>query len=395
MATADARNAVAAVQDALQSAFDTLVADYLRTAKNKAQAREFIERLQAQQEAYYNRIEQAVERASTVQARSTGPLASLSDDALVGILQRKEPNARAAANALVNRYYNEIHRYALYRTGYDEAAADDVTQDTFVRMLESIDDFVVGEYPFIAWLKGKAKFLSLQRIRPLRRAASLTVSTDDGEEQFDIESEEAGPDIVAERADLMERVLAVAQTLLDETEKRILSLHYGEDKSTAEIAEELGIAQGTVKRKLKEARDDIKSDRSVQAMMGREHNPPDEAAFDRLLRQAFHQVSRRERNPSNHAAIERILNRAFGYREHNPPDDTPATFADTPEVALQVGLADLRNAYPHPVDQGYATGYLMHLVKGAPAPRTFALPTSQKMAIESAARSIFARIKQA
>jgi RNA polymerase sigma-70 factor (ECF subfamily) len=367
MANADRSSAVAAVQDALSSAMESMLAEYRRTSTDPRAAEAFAQRIRAQQAAFYDRLEQVVESApaTPVQPRS-GPYATESDEALILTLQQHGPTSRAAANALTGRYYREINRYALYRTGYDDALADDVTQETFVRMLERIDQFKVGEYPFIAWLKGIAKFLAIDLQRRKSRAVSLTTGDDDAE--YDIESQAEGQDTTVERADLTNRILLVAERLLDETEKRILALHYGSDRSTQEIADELGMAQGTVKRKLKEARDEIKNSRSVQEMMGRESNPPDEEAFDRLLREAFG---------------------GYAHREHNPPDDYGPL---PPEVALQVGLAELRTAYPHPIDQGYAAGCLMHLVTGSPAPRTFAIEPGRKIAIEDTARRIAARV---
>lgn len=369
MATADRASAVAAVQDSLNSAIESLLAEYRRTAKNSRAADDFVRRVREQQEAFYSRLEQAVESGpATPLPQRSGPYAAESDEALITTLQQHGPTSRAAANALIGRYYNEIRRYALYRTGYDEALADDVTQETFAKMLERIDQFKVGEYPFVAWIKGIAKYLAIDLQRRKSRAVSLTSGEDDTE--IDLESEAEGQDTTTERADLTARILDVAERLLSETEKRILALHYGDDKSTQEIADELGMAQGTVKRKLKEARDSIKNSRSVQAMIGRESNPPDEEAFDRLLRIAFG-------------------GGGYAHREHNPPNDDSMV---SPEVALQVGLAELRNAYPHPLDQGYAQGYFKHLVTGSPAPRTFSIDAGHKMAIERTARSIEARL---
>lgn len=364
MATADRASAVASVQDALSNAMESMLAEYRRTSTDPRAAEAFAQRIRAQQAAFYDRLERAIEAPSI--APRSAPYAADSDEALILTLQQHGPTSRAAANALTGRYYREINRYALYRTGYDDALADDVTQDTFVRMLERIDQFKVGEYPFIAWLKGIAKFLAIDLQRRKSRAVSLTTGDDDAE--FDIESQAEGQDTTVERTDLTNRILAVAERLLDETEKRILALHYGSDRSTQEIADELGMAQGTVKRKLKEARDEIKNSRSVQEMMGRESNPPDEEAFDALMREAF----------GGHA-----------HREHNPPDDYGPL---SPEVALQVGLAELRTAYPHPLDQGYAAGCLKHLVTGSPAPRTFAIEPGRKIAIEDTARRIAARV---
>lgn len=370
MATADRASAVAVVQDSLNSAIESLLAEYQRTAKDPRVAAAFAARVREQQEAFYNRLERAIEAPSVAAPRSA-PYAAESDEALVLAIQQRGPTSRAAANALTGRYYNEIHRYALYRTGYDEALADDVTQETFVRMLERIDQFKVGERALVGWLKGIAKFLTIDLQRRKSRAVSLT-SSDDDDSEIDLESGAEGQDTTTERADLTNRILAVAEILLNETEKRILAMHYGSDLSTQEIADELGMAQGTVKRKLKEARDSIKNSRSVQEMIGRESNPPDEESFDRLLRIAFGGGG------------------GYAHREHNPPDDYDSVLS--PGVALQVGLAELRNAYPHPLDQGYAEGYFKHLVTGSPAPRTFSIDAGHKMAIERTARSIEARL---
>lgn len=77
-----------------------------------------------------------------------------------------EGDARAFER-LVRRYHTRIHRWALVVTG-DPDEADDVVQETFLRMQRSLHQYR-GEAGFTAWLYRVTRSVALDRLRRTAR----------------------------------------------------------------------------------------------------------------------------------------------------------------------------------------------------------------------------------
>lgn len=90
------------------------------------------------------------------------------DDALIG---RAVIGDRGAWRDLVNRHVDDIHRYAWYMLG-DRMEAEDVVQDTFLRLHTKLPDWRFGEAPVAAWLRRVAGNLCIDRHR-MRRPVGL------------------------------------------------------------------------------------------------------------------------------------------------------------------------------------------------------------------------------
>jgi RNA polymerase sigma-70 factor (ECF subfamily) len=87
----------------------------------------------------------------------SGRLPVVSDETLIRRILRRQGSlqAKAAADVLVERYYDEIYRYA-YRQSLDSAdpgnAALDITQEIFISALRSLSSFDPGKAGFRTWL---------------------------------------------------------------------------------------------------------------------------------------------------------------------------------------------------------------------------------------------------
>src|SRR5215813_13712478 len=92
------------------------------------------------------------------------------DEALV---ERTRAGDRAALDLLVERYHPRVYSIALRLLGSREVA-EDVLQDTFLRVIERLDSFR-GEARFSTWLFRVATNAALTRRRSTERheAASL------------------------------------------------------------------------------------------------------------------------------------------------------------------------------------------------------------------------------
>jgi RNA polymerase sigma-70 factor (ECF subfamily) len=157
------------------------------------------------------------------------PLEQLLDEELVA---RYRSAAEAGEreqyiNELFRRNYARVARWCLRFTDDRESAAD-LAQEIFAKVYQSLPSFQ-GQSKFTTWLFVIARNHCLNAVRSNARQAT-ELATDDGEEIL-LEIPDNAPDAysIAERASSAKLVRALLNEALDETEKVVFSLHYGED----------------------------------------------------------------------------------------------------------------------------------------------------------------------
>ena len=158
----------------------------------------------------------------------------------------------------LEKIYNEAYR-AVYWTAMsllkNEADAEDIVQDTFVAFIESYSD-ITDTSKATALLKKIAANKCLDRIK--------LAKTDNMEDEFfenvEAVAEDFLPDTIVESAEMRKIVMDIINNSLSEDVRRTLILFYFNEMSTKEIAEALGIPQGTVLWRLNFAKKKIKKE---------------------------------------------------------------------------------------------------------------------------------------
>ena len=158
----------------------------------------------------------------------------------------------------LEKIYNEAYK-AVYWTAMsllkNEADAEDIVQDTFVSFMESYSD-MTDTTKATALLKKIAANKCLDRIK--------LAKTDTMDEEFfdNVEAipEDFLPDSIVESDEMRKIVMNIINNSLSEDVRRTLILFYFDEMSTKEIAEALGIPQGSVLRRLNFARNKIKKE---------------------------------------------------------------------------------------------------------------------------------------
>ncbi len=132
---------------------------------------------------------------------------------------------------------------------HDEAEAAEVTQQTFVRAYENLASWR-GEN-LAPWLATIASYTALKNIDRLRRHrhVSLSDSADAA-----VRADEPYSDERERRLQQMEQAIAE----LPEADRKILTLHYYEQLSTAEVARRTGLSQANVLVRLHRIRQRLK-----------------------------------------------------------------------------------------------------------------------------------------
>lgn len=189
--------------------------------------------------------------ATPAQRRRHGPAP---DPALAWeLVQRARAGDEEAVADIYRRYRDTVYffvYYRLQRSGMsDRALAEDLTADTFVKALGSLGRFTFQGLDLGAWLVTIARNLVADHFKSAR--SRLTAPVDmtlfhDGELELRLATTEPIPDDEAERVDLAHAVRRGLRQLLP-GQQRVLELRFLHGLSTAEAAEQLGIAEGAVK----------------------------------------------------------------------------------------------------------------------------------------------------
>lgn len=174
------------------------------------------------------------------QARDSDILALLQSGAL-------EP----AFQQVLARYQDKVYRLcrALLR---DPTAAEDAAQESLVRIWKSIGSYD-GRAALSTWIYAITRNRCLTAIERRRELASLSDSAVETEAYAQPHAQVAAIDADAS-VDDASALLRELVDLLPERYRRALTLFYYEDRSVNEVAQMLGMPEGTVKTTLFRAR---------------------------------------------------------------------------------------------------------------------------------------------
>jgi RNA polymerase sigma-70 factor (ECF subfamily) len=164
------------------------------------------------------------------------------------LARRVSRGDREAAALLVNRYQAMVRRFLLKLTGRPELA-DDLAQDTFMRMLRYAGRYD-AKYPMRTWLLTIARRLSINRGRHDGRMIAT-------EEWGHVPATGERPDERAARADGHQQLrskLDAALEQLSEPQRQAIVLFHQQGLGVHEAAEVMGLPVGTVKSHLHRGR---------------------------------------------------------------------------------------------------------------------------------------------
>jgi RNA polymerase sigma-70 factor (ECF subfamily) len=157
----------------------------------------------------------------------TGPTSSFAIDVPAALLARARGGEAAALEQLFRWFERPVFTLALRICG-DRSEADDVLQDTMLKVFSSLDRFRGdGGSPFWGWLRQVAVNEALMRLRRSRRL-------DADDDAVDALAEDlAPPPPAAADAALLQRALAQ----LPDATRSVLWLYHAEGYTHQEIAE--------------------------------------------------------------------------------------------------------------------------------------------------------------
>jgi len=166
---------------------------------------------------------------------------ALSDEELVAQYRRAPTTERARQllDELFGRHRPQVVSWCYRLTG-DRARAPDLAQDVFVKAYASLDGFR-SDSKFTTWLYVIAR----NRCRDEHRARASRVREAPEEAAVDPPSEPNDALAALAARDARTVVRAMMDEVLDETEKRVMTLHYGHDMPLGAITEALGLTNAS------------------------------------------------------------------------------------------------------------------------------------------------------
>jgi RNA polymerase sigma-70 factor (ECF subfamily) len=150
---------------------------------------------------------------------------------------------RRSARMLYERHVQRVHRLVA-RLCRDEELARDLVQDTFIRAFKALPEFR-GDAAFTTWLHRVAVSVTINAMRSHKKAIARFESLDEME-HVARPVREADPDLKAQ--------LKSALDALPEQLRLTVMMHDVEGYTHGEIGTMLGVAEGTSKARLFEAR---------------------------------------------------------------------------------------------------------------------------------------------
>lgn len=170
------------------------------------------------------------------------------------LIRRCRQGDERAYRELIRRYERPVYS-VLMRVVRRSEDAEDLTQETFVRMFRALDRYDL-ERPFSAWLFTIASRLGIDHLRR-RRVPTVSMSQSEPgsteEHQMDVPDEGPGPEEVAVHHEEEARSRDLVDSLPPHY-RIVVVLRHQQDLSYEEIAEALQLPLGTVKARIHRAR---------------------------------------------------------------------------------------------------------------------------------------------
>jgi len=154
------------------------------------------------------------------------------------LVQRAQALEESALADLYSTYYPRIYNYAFLQLG-DIQAAEDLTSEVMLKVLESIRKYRFKGTPFSAWVFriARNRLIDLHRRRKRRGEVDLTEP---------LAAMQISPEVLAERA-LDRGQLHLALKYLTDEQRQVIVLKFIEGLDNGSTARILGRSEGAVK----------------------------------------------------------------------------------------------------------------------------------------------------
>jgi len=153
-------------------------------------------------------------------------------------LLRENPNHSRAFALLVQKYKEKVY-WHIRRMVFDHDDADDITQNTFIKVWQGLDRFR-GESSLYSWIYRIATNETFTFLNNLKRRQTISISMEEFlEDRF---TQALSPD-----ADQLEEKLQKAILSLPDKQRLVFNLRYYDEMPYEEMSQVLGTSVGALK----------------------------------------------------------------------------------------------------------------------------------------------------
>jgi RNA polymerase sigma-70 factor (ECF subfamily) len=164
------------------------------------------------------------------------------------VITRAKAGDPAAIEALVRRHQASLHAFLLRRCGRPDLA-EDLVQESFVRVLRSLDRFD-PRFRFSTWLFTIGRRLLVNHLQKMRPAYDSDLVESRGSRR----GQPSHPVLEQERRRAVLGLVERAMECLNPRQREVVERFHTQGRPIPEIAAEMGIPEGTVKSHLHRAR---------------------------------------------------------------------------------------------------------------------------------------------
>ena len=188
-------------------------------------------------------------------------------EAIETLIQRCLQGDQAAWDAIVRMYWRKVFNVAYKFVGkHDEA--EDLAQEIFLKIFKSLDTFD-RRANFQTWLVSVSRNLCIDHYRSVRKERQTIDRTVDSSE-LSPASTDPGPMAALEERDRL-TLLREALAALPEALRTAVLMRDIHELSYQEIADRLGLPQGTVKSRINRGRAELA--RQIRKLRGENYSP--------------------------------------------------------------------------------------------------------------------------
>ena len=173
-------------------------------------------------------------------------------DELIKLVTAARMGDQDAISVLYKRSYDKV-RHTVMSMIKDEGMVDDIVQDTYMKVLVTLDSFQ-GDTKFLPWIRKIAVNTArdwLKRKRPMLLAELRSGDEQDTpvEEQIPDERSENLPEHVIDQEETSRLIREILEEL-PEDQRAVIGMFYYAEMSVKEIASTMGVSESAVKSRL-------------------------------------------------------------------------------------------------------------------------------------------------
>ncbi len=154
------------------------------------------------------------------------------------LVHRAQRGDKEAFTQLYESHFDKIYRYVVLRIG-NKTEAEDVTQQVFLKALQSIPSFKWKGIPFSAWLFRIAHNLVVDYLRKVKKVVITPLDESSAKSDSNLQL------LVEQRLDIEQLISATKR--LTKAQREVISLRFAGELSVAESARVMGKSEGAVK----------------------------------------------------------------------------------------------------------------------------------------------------